>query len=115
MSHIISTAQKMAPHLTKQQLIVLESTTYPGTTQEVLLPELEAGSGLKAKDNFYIAYSPEREDPNNKEYSTATTPKVIGADDPKSLELAVALYSSVTNETVLVSSAKVVHYLIGCD
>ena len=69
----------------------IESTTFPGTTQEILLPELESGSGLKANKDFYIAYSPEREDPNNKEYSIATTPKVIGADDPKSLELANAI------------------------
>ena len=107
MSYIISTAQKIAPHIIKNQLIVLESTTFPGTTQEVLLPELELGSGLKANKDFYIAYSPEREDPNNKEYSIATTPKVIGSDNPKGLELADTLYSSITQKTVLVSCTKV--------
>ena len=107
MSYIVSTAQKIAPHIIKNQLIILESTTFPGTTQEILLPELESGSGLKANKDFYIAYSPEREDPNNKEYSIATTPKVIGADDLKSLELANALYSFIIHRTVLVSGTKV--------
>ena len=86
MSYIVKTAQMMAPYLRKDQLVVLESTTYPGTTQDVLAPELEAGSGLKANEDFFVAYSPEREDPNNKQFSTATIPKVLGADDPKGLE-----------------------------
>ena len=107
MSYVISTAQKIAPHIVKKQLIVLESTTFPGTTLEVLIPELEAGSGLKANKDFFVAYSPEREDPNNKKYSIATTPKVIGADDPKSLELADSIYSFIVNKTVLVSGTKV--------
>ena len=107
MSYIISTAQKIAPHIVKNQLIVLESTTFPGTTLEVLIPELEAGSGLKANKDIFVAYSPEREDPNNKKYSIATTPKVIGADDPKSLELADNIYSFIVNKTVLVSGTKV--------
>ena len=107
MSYIIATAQKISPHLVKNQLIVLESTTFPGTTQEVLIPALEAGSELKANKDFFIAYSPEREDPNNKEYSISTTPKVIGADNAKSLELANAIYSSIVNKTVLVSGTKV--------
>ena len=107
MSYIISTAQKIAPHIVKNQLIVLESTTFPGTTLEVLIPELEAGSGLKANKDFFVAYSPEREDPNNKKYSIATIPKIIGADDPKSLELADSIYSFIVNKTVLVSGTKV--------
>jgi len=107
MSYVISTAQKIAPHIVKNQLIVLESTTFPGTTLEVLIPELEAGSGLKANKDIFVAYSPEREDPNNKKYSITTTPKVIGADDPKSLELADSIYSSIVNKTVLVSGTKV--------
>ena len=107
MSYVISTAQKIAPHIVKNQLIVLESTTFPGTTLEVLIPELETGSGLKANKDFFVAYSPEREDPNNKKYSIATTPKVIGADDPKSLELADTIYSFIVNKTVLVSGTKV--------
>ena len=107
MSYVISTAQKIAPHIVKKQLIVLESTTFPGTTLEVLIPELEAGSGLKANKDFFVAYSPEREDPNNKKYSIATIPKIIGADDPKSLELADSIYSFIVNKTVLVSGTKV--------
>ena len=107
MSYIISTAQRIAPHMKKDQLIVLESTTYPGTTIEVLTPELEVGSGLTANEDFYVAYSPEREDPSNEKYSTGTIPKVIGADCPKSLELANTLYSFVTKKTVLVSGTRV--------
>jgi len=107
MSYIESTARAIAPHLKKGQLIVLESTTYPGTTTEVLALELESGSGLKADSDFFLAYSPEREDPNNKEYSTSTIPKVIGADHPKGMEMANALYSSIIRKTVPVSSTKV--------
>ena len=103
MSYILSTARKIAPHIRKEQLIVLESTTYPGTTHEVLAPELESGSGLKADQDFYLAYSPEREDPNNKDFTTATIPKVIGSDSPASLEITDALYSSIVQKTVRVS------------
>lgn len=106
MSYILSTAQGIGPHITKGQLIVLESTTYPGTTQEVLATELESGSGLKADHDFYLAYSPEREDPNNKDFTTATIPKVIGADTPKSLEITDVLYSSIVQRTVPVSGTK---------
>ena len=107
MSYIISTAQKISPYVLKNQLIVLESTTFPGTTQEVLIPEIELNSELKANKDFYIAYSPEREDPNNKEFSITTTPKVIGSDDPTGLELANSMYSFIVNKTVLVSGTKV--------
>ena len=106
MSYIEKTAQLIAPHLKKDQLIVLESTTYPGTTQDVLVPELETGSNLKANADFFVAYSPEREDPNNKQFSTATIPKVIGADHPEGLEAANTLYLSVINKTVPVSGTK---------
>jgi len=106
MSYIINTAQAIAPYLRKDQLVVLESTTYPGTTQDVLAPELEAGSGLKVNHDFYVAYSPEREDPNNKQFSAATIPKVLGADHPKGMEAANILYLSVTNKTVPVSGTK---------
>jgi len=106
MNYILSTARSIAPHITKGQLIVLESTTYPGTTQEVLAPELESGSGLKADHDFYLAYSPEREDPNNKDFTTATIPKVIGSDTPKGLEITDALYSSIIQKTVPVSGTK---------
>ena len=106
MSYIISTARKIAPHITEGQLIVLESTTYPGTTQEVLAVELESGSGMKADLDFYVAYSPEREDPNNKDFTTSTIPKVIGADTQKSLEITNALYSSIVQKTVPVSGTR---------
>ena len=106
MSYIVKTAQMMSPYLRKDQLVVLESTTYPGTTQDVLAPELEAGSGLKANADFYVAYSPEREDPNNKQFSTATIPKVLGADDAKGLEATNILYMSVIDKTVPVSGTK---------
>ena len=107
MSYIISTAQNIAPHLTKGQLVVLESTTYPGTSQEILAKTLGAVSGLKPDSDFYLAYSPEREDPNNEDYTTATIPKVIGSDTPVGLEIADALYSSIVQKTVLVSGTRV--------
>ena len=107
MSYILATVREIAPHISKGQLIVLESTTYPGTTEEILAVELESGSGLKANHDFYIAYSPEREDPNNKDFTTSTIPKVIGADTPQSLEVTDMLYSSIIQKTVPVSSTKV--------
>jgi len=106
MSYIISTTKEIAKYIKKGQLIILESTTYPGTTNEILGPELESGCGLKANQDFYLAYSPEREDPNNKEFSTATIPKVIGADSEESMELVNALYSAIIIKTVPVSSTK---------
>ena len=106
-SYIISTAQNIAPHLIKGQLVVLESTTYPGTTQEILAETLGAVSGLKPDSDFYLAYSPEREDPNNADYTTATIPKVIGSDTAVGLEIADALYSSIVQKTVLVSGTRV--------
>jgi len=107
MSYIVSTAKQISPHMKKGQLIILESTTYPGTTQEVLLPELESGSGLKGNTDFFVAYSPEREDPNNKEFTTASIPKVIGSDHPLGLEISEALYSCIIDTTVPVSSTQV--------
>ena len=105
MSYIISTADAIAPYIKKGQLCTLESTTYPGTTDEVLRAILEKKSGLKAGSDFYLAYSPEREDPNNSDFSTSTIPKVVGADDEASLRLARALYDTVICETIPVSSA----------
>ena len=97
-----TTAEVIEPRLRRGQLIVLESTTYPGTTRDVLKAILERSNLVSGKD-FYIAYSPEREDPGNIEFSTATTPKVVGADGPDALKLADALYSTFV-PTVLVSS-----------
>ena len=107
MSYIMSTAKRISPYVKKDQLIVLESTTYPGTTSEILAPALESGCSLKANQDFFLAYSPEREDPNNKDFKTATIPKVIGSDHPKGEQLANALYSSIIQTIVPVSSTRV--------
>lgn len=106
MKYVADTARAIAPHMRKDQLIVLESTTYPGTTQEVLALLLEKGSGLKANQDFHTAYSPEREDPNNKDHNTRTIPKVIGADTDYGLEAANALYQSVVEKTVPVQGTR---------
>jgi UDP-N-acetyl-D-glucosamine dehydrogenase len=103
MDYIISTAHAISPFLTQDQIIILESTTYPGTTKDLLIPELESATKLKANKDFFVAYSPEREDPNNKDFSTKDIPKVIGADSDYALETADALYKSILNQTVLVS------------
>jgi UDP-N-acetyl-D-glucosamine dehydrogenase len=105
MSYIVSTGEMLAPYVRKGQLFSLESTTYPGTTEDVLRPILEGKSGLKAGKDFMLAYSPEREDPNNKEFSTSTIPKVVGGHDAESLEAAKALYDTIICKTVPVSSA----------
>ncbi|HUJ76939.1 MAG TPA: nucleotide sugar dehydrogenase [bacterium] len=105
LSFIVSTAESIAPHLQRGQLVSLESTTYPGTTDEVLRPILERG-GLKAGQDFFLAFSPEREDPGNPKYETRTIPKVVGADDKTSQELAVALYGTVVARVVPVSSTR---------
>lgn len=104
LSYITGTAEALLPHLKANQLVVLESTTYPGTTTEVLLPILER-NGLKGGSDLFIAFSPEREDPGNPNFETRTIPKVIGADDPVSRQLANALYAQVIDKTVPVSSA----------
>ena len=106
MSYIVGTAETIAPHLKKGQLIVLESTTYPGTTRDVLRPILER-SGLKAGTDFYLAFSPEREDPANPNFTTRTIPKVVGGFDPASRDLAAALYGACIERVVPVSSCEV--------
>jgi UDP-N-acetyl-D-glucosamine dehydrogenase len=104
LSFVVNTAKAISSKLRKGQLVVLESTTYPGTTDEVLRPILEA-SGLRSGVDFYLAYSPEREDPGNPNFATSTIPKVVGADDPNALQLAQALYTELVVKTVPVSSA----------
>jgi UDP-N-acetyl-D-glucosamine dehydrogenase len=104
MSYIESTADTLAPYVRKGQLFSLESTTYPGTSDEVLLPRLESKTGLKAGVDFFLAYSPEREDPNNKNFSTSTIPKVVGGLNDDSLNAAKALYDTIICSTVPVSS-----------
>lgn len=106
MSYVFGTGETIAKYLQKGQLIILESTTYPGTTDEDLRKILEK-SGLKAGEDFYLAFSPEREDPGNKEFTTGKIPKVVGGYDSISLELAELLYKQVVTKTVPVSSTKV--------
>lgn len=106
LSAVIGTGRAIAKYLRRGQLIVLESTTYPGTTRDALRPELEAG-GLRAGADFFLAYSPEREDPGNPKFSAANIPKVVGGWDEPSGALARALYGAVVPEVVPVSSCEV--------
>ncbi len=105
MSFIVRTAEQIRERLRPGQLVILESTTYPGTTEELLGPLLER-SGLKCGRDFFLAFSPEREDPGNPRYATTTIPKVVGGVDRDSGDLAEALYTSVIQKTVRVSSAR---------
>ena len=113
LSFITNTTHSIAPHIRAGQLVVLESTTYPGTTEEVMIPilEKENQAGLKAARNgvftgeeFFVAFSPEREDPGNTTVARPDIPKVVGGLDPQASELARALYGSIFNRTVPVSS-----------
>lgn len=106
LSYVFNTTRTIAKYLRKGQLVVLESTTYPGTTDEDMRAILEE-AGLKAGVDFNLAYSPEREDPNNKDFYTATIPKVVGGYTKQCLDTAVALYDSIVEITVPVSSIKV--------
>ena len=105
-SYIIKTGEAIAPHLHKGILVVLESTTYPGTTDEDLLQVLEKGSGLKAGTDFHLAFSPEREDPGNPSSVVATIPKVIGGLTPACLERTRELYGKAIKTLVPVSSCR---------
>ena len=105
-SYIVKTGEAIAPHLHQGILVVLESTTYPGTTDEDLLRVLEAGSGLKAGRDFHLAFSPEREDPGNPDSKVAQIPKVVGGLTPVCLEKAVALYGRAIKTIVPVSSCR---------
>ncbi len=100
LTYIVATAKSIAPHIRRGQIVVLESTTYPGTTREVMQPLLEEGSGLKANDDFIVAFSPEREDPANPDFDTTTIPKVIGAETREGEEMAAKLYGSLINKVV---------------
>lgn len=106
MSYVRDTAAAIRDHLRPGQLVVLESTTYPGTTDEEVLPMLEE-SGLKTPADFFLAFSPEREDPGNPSFSTVTIPKLVGGVNPESTEAAVALYSGPIAQVVPVSSSRV--------
>src|SRR5580704_8755389 len=113
LSYITNTAHAVAPHLRAGQIVILESTTYPGTTEEVLVPilEQENRAGLKASrkgaagdNDFWVAFSPEREDPGNTQVARHDIPKVIGGLDPQASEIAAALYGAIFRRTVPVSS-----------
>jgi UDP-N-acetyl-D-glucosamine dehydrogenase len=105
-SYILKTGEEIAPHLQRGTLVVLESTTYPGTTDEDLRAVLEKGSGLKAGVDFHLAFSPEREDPGNPQSVVAKIPKVIGGLTPACLERARALYGRAIETIVPVSSCR---------
>src|SRR5271154_323246 len=111
LSYVTETAKSIAPYLREGQLIVLESTTYPGTTEEVLVPMLESGNGkslkaarLEGDRGFYVAFSPEREDPGNETVARRDIPKVIGGFGPVALDFACAVYGTIFRRTVPVSS-----------
>ena len=105
MRFIVATSRQIAEHIRPGQLVVLESTTYPGTTDEVVRSILES-SGMRCGQDFFLAYSPEREDPGNKRYQTKTIPKVVGGVDEASGSLAAALYRTAVSEVVVVESAR---------
>ncbi|MDB6031505.1 MAG: UDP-N-acetyl-D-glucosamine 6-dehydrogenase [Verrucomicrobiales bacterium] len=105
-SYILETGKMIAPHLRSGMLVVLESTTYPGTTDEDLCGVLEKGSGLKAGEDFHLAFSPEREDPGNPNSVVATIPKVVGGLTPACLERAKTLYGRAIKTVVPVSSCR---------
>jgi UDP-N-acetyl-D-glucosamine dehydrogenase len=106
LSYIEAAADTLAPFVRAGALVVLESTTYPGTTEELVVPILERGSGLRAGADFSVGYSPERIDPGNREFDLQTTPKVVSGIDAVSLDRTDAFYRTLVRETVRVSSTK---------
>ena len=106
LSYVKSTLDLIKDHLREGQLLILESTTYPGTTAEEIVPVIEK-VGFKVGENFYIGYSPEREDPGNKDYTTKTIPKVVSGHTKNCLEVTTALYDQIVDQTVPVSSTQV--------
>ena len=106
LKYVTGTCEVIAETLRNDQLVVLESTTYPTTTRDVMIPILEKG-GLKAGDDFFVAYSPEREDPGNPDFSAAGIPKVVGAINEDSLSIASVLYESAVAGVVPVSNCEV--------
>jgi UDP-N-acetyl-D-glucosamine dehydrogenase len=106
LTYVVQTTEAIAEHLRPGHLVVLESTTYPGTTREIMRPILERG-GLVSGRDFFLAYSPEREDPGNGSFETRTIPKVVGGDGESAGRLACALYDAIVTSTVPVSSTEV--------
>jgi UDP-N-acetyl-D-glucosamine dehydrogenase len=107
LSFIVSATEALAGHMHPGMVIVLESSTYPGTTRELMLPRLEEASGLKVGQDFFLAFSPERVDPGRKDWTTINTPKVVGGITPACLEASVAWYSQALKTVVPVSTAEV--------
>lgn len=107
-SYVRKSTEDVAKYLKKGSIVVLESTTYPGTTEELMRPILEEGSGLTCGEDFFLAFSPERVDPGNKEYKTKNTPKVVGGVGQDATDIAAALYERVLDADVMkVSSPKI--------
>ncbi len=104
LSYIEQTSKIIAPHIKRGQIVILESTTWPGTTREVMIPLLEKGSNLKSRQDFFAAFSPEREDPGNPNFNTHTITKVVGGDGAEATKLADALYRGFIHKTAIVSS-----------
>lgn len=107
-SYVKSSCEEIAKYLTKDTIVVLESTTYPGTTQELVKPILEKGSGLICGEDFYLAFSPERVDPGNKIYKTKNTPKVVGGIGADATEVTAAMYRAVLDSDVFEVSSPAV-------
>ena len=106
MQYVEKTAMTIGENLREGQLVILESTTYPGTTEELIIPILESKSNLTAGEDFYVAYSPEREDPGNIDFDTGSIPKVVGGHTQEGIELACTLYDTAIVQTVPVSDTK---------
>jgi len=106
MSYVVETTRTVSRYLRRGQLVILESTTWPGTTEEVMIPILEEATGLQSGIDFYVAYSPEREDPGNPNFNTERIPKVVGGHGAEALQLAKALYDVAIVETVPVTDCK---------
>lgn len=104
LSFVIRTTEAIGKRLRKGQLVVLESTTYPGTTEEVMRPILEKASALESGEDFFLAFSPEREDPGNPDFGTTTIPKIVGGDGTDALAMSLALYDALVVKAVPVSS-----------
>lgn len=106
LSYVVSSLETMLPFLVADQLLILESTTYPGTTEEELRPRIE-DVGFSIGEDFYLAYSPEREDPGNKTFTTSNIPKIVAGSTPSCLERAISVYETVIEKLVPVSSTQV--------
>ena len=106
LSYVESTLRSVGPYLREGQLLVLESTTYPGTTEEIVVPICEELSGLRSGQDLFVAYSPEREDPGNPEFATHSIPKVVGGEGSDALAIAIELYESIVVSVIPVTDTK---------